>query len=295
MLVSMPTNVSASVLGDDAQVIKIMADVGFDAFDISVERPVEWDKFPNTYVMDLPDFKEHAQYLHDLGQSLGIPCCAAHAPCATSSADPEINEILFHKLVRAAEAAAIVGANAIVVHPILYPANHPLREHQWQLNLDLYRRLLPYARDFGIRVAVENLIEWKNDYRTPGPSMHRHPEEFCRFLDELDSEWFTVCLDFGHAVCSDASIPDMIRTLGKERLYMLHVHDNDLKADHHTVPYLGNIDFDACIKALQDIGFDSVLDFEVNIVRFPKELIRPAARFICETGMNLKQRIQGIL
>lgn len=169
MLVSMPTNVSASVLGDDAQVIKIMADVGFDAFDISVERPVEWDKFPNTYVMDLPDFKEHAQYLHDLGQSLGIPCCAAHAPCATSSADPEINEILFHKLVRAAEAAAIVGANAIVVHPILYPANHPLREHQWQLNLDLYRRLLPYARDFGIRVAVENLIEWKNDYRPPRP------------------------------------------------------------------------------------------------------------------------------
>lgn len=288
MLVTMPTDEFAVSLGSDEKGIPIMAEAGFDGFDFSMERIVSNAQFPYTYVMDRPDYREYARYLRNLGNAHGLSCSVAHAPTVAHLVTPELYAPLLQKIIRAVESSAILGSGILVV--LLLPHRNPLQPVQQEWNFKLFRDLIPFARDFGIKIAMENLIEWP-DHRIDGPSIHRQPEEFRRFFDTLDSEWLTICLDFGHAVCAGADVPAMIRGLGKERIAMLHVHDNDLKADHHGMPYMGRIPMDDCIQALREIGFDGVLDLEVDINRYPPELIPAAARLVCQTGQYLRKRI----
>ena len=63
----------------------------------------------------------------------------------------------------------------------------------------------------------------------------------------------------------------MIRALGGKRVKALHVHDNDLVRDVHTLPFTRKIDWDEVMTALKDIGYDGELTFEADtfLSQFP--------------------------
>ena len=291
MLVSMLTNVTSNRFNSDEYAIRMIKDAGFDAFDIGLEGTIRNDSLPYEYKIDVPNYREKAAALRQLSQELNIPCCSAHGPCKTGHKDKDIYEHMFQQTVRHLEYAAIVGAKAIVVHPIHIMKHYAHREEQMQLNIDMYRRLAAYAKDFGIKVAAENLIE-RNPEGVYVPAVCGTAEEFCRIAD-VDPDWITVCLDIGHSACAGVDVPSLIRELGKERIYMLHVHDNDLKRDQHLMPYQGDANFKEIIQALRDIRFDGILDVEVDLGRFPNELFPPAAKMMCAVGNYLKNQIQA--
>lgn len=291
MLISMLTNVTSYRFNSDEHAIRMIKDAGFDAFDIGLEITRKSGRLPYEYRIEVPDYREKAEALRKLSQELNIPCCSAHGPCLTGHADREIHEHMFRQTVHSMEYAAIVGAKAIVVHPIHIMNHGTHRDEQMQLNIDMYSRLAPYARDFGIKVAAENLIE-----RGPTgdliPAVCGTAEEFCRIVD-VDPDWITVCLDIGHSACAGVDIPALIRALGKERIHMLHLHDNDLKGDLHLLPYQGKVNFAEIVKALRDIQFDGIMDMEVDLGRFPSELFAPTAKLMCTIGNYLKSQIQA--
>ena len=57
--------------------------------------------------------------------------------------------------------------------------------------------------------------------------------------------------------------PELIRTLG-HHLQALHLHDNDGWHDSHAIPFTMDIDFEAVIKALHDIGYTGYFTLEAD-------------------------------
>jgi sugar phosphate isomerase/epimerase len=61
----------------------------------------------------------------------------------------------------------------------------------------------------------------------------------------------------------DTSAVKSIKTLG-HRLGALHVHDNDLHNDSHQIPFSMNIDFEAMVKALSEVGYKGDMTLECD-------------------------------
>jgi len=288
MLVSTQTEVLADRFGD-AQAIRILANAGYDAFDLSLFRMYVDPDYP----MNSPDFRTYAAGLRAVADEAGIVCNQAHAPFPSSTDDPEETELIFKMIVRAMEAAAIVGAKIIVVHPcqhMRYPGNEKALK---EINLAFYKRLIPYAEKFSIQIALENMWQYEVDHVIH--STCASPEEFCEYIDMLDSPWIVGCLDLGHVSLVHENFDHMIHALGKDRLKALHVHDTDFISDLHTMPFMAKMDYHAIAKSLADIGYDGDMTFEADnfLKGIPDALIPEAVRFMVHTGRYLAARMEG--
>lgn len=287
MLLSTQTEALAGLYGEK-EAIRMLAGAGFDGFDLSLFSMFSDPGYP----MNGPEYKEFAASLRRTADECGIVCNQAHAPFASSTGDPDRDKAIFRSIVRSMEGAAIVGAKIIVVHP---KQHLPYRTHIQELremNVAFYRALVPYCQEFGIQVAAENMWQQSPESGRIVPSTCARPEEFCSYLDEIGSPWIVGCLDVGHVALTDEDLGYFIRTMGKERLRALHVHDNDLRADSHTLPFTGKIDFQALTAALRDIGYQGDFTFEAdNFLKiFPRELAPEALGLMAATGRYLARK-----
>ena len=194
------------------------------------------------------------------------------------------------------ECAAMYGASAIVIHPCdcLFPFTEH-RDECLERSYRLYRDLLPYAQEYGLKICTENLIEWNNERHGCLINTYGLAEDFCQVIDAVSPEWMAACLDIGHCTCTGNDPVPMIHALGKKRLFMLHVHDNDGYRDLHQIPYLGNTDWAAVTKALGEIGFDGLLDFECEfpIKTCAEDLIPTYVDLVLKTGASLERQIRA--
>ena len=92
--------------------------------------------------------------------------------------------------------------------------------------------------------------------------------------DMIKSDYKTICMDTGHIneiVCFGApTVPETIRILGKD-ITLLHLHDNEGNYDSHLPPYLmskNNVNWEETFDALDEIGYNGVYNYELNLARF---------------------------
>ena len=148
------TNTIASLQMPLRDKVKLLAEAGFDCYDISLFSGYDQRE------LDGDDYREKAQALRKYADSIGIACNQAHAPFGGIYGTPD-NEEGFAAVVRSMEIAAILGASIIVVHPCQHLNYAESREELFAINLDYYKRLIPYAERFGIKIATENM--WQNN------------------------------------------------------------------------------------------------------------------------------------
>ncbi len=289
MLLSTQTDVLGQRHGDE-QAIALIKTAGFDAYDFSFFQMFG----QKDYWMNQPDFRETAGKLRAEADKLGIVCNQAHAPFASSTGDPARDEEIFSAIVRSMEAAGILGAKNIIVHPVQHLPYVTHAKELKDLNMAFYRKLIPYCEKFGIHVALENMWQHNKAAGRIVDSTCSRPEEFRDYLDELDSPWLTACLDVGHVALTDEDLSLFIHTLGRGHLRALHVHDNDLCVDSHTLPFTLKIDFHALTAALKDIGYQGDFTFEADefLRHLPTELEADALRFMERVGRYLIREIQ---
>lgn len=288
MLLSIQTKTAQRYFGIK-KAVDCLAEAGYDAIDFSFlgEEATELLQSDDN-VGFFKELREHAK-------EKGLIFNQSHAPFGSSFADAEKTEKRFAEIVRAMKYAAVLGAKVIVVHPCqhLTYEDEGVPERLFEINMDFYRRLKPYCEEYGIRVALENMWQSLGMNKISHSTCSR-PEEFIKYLDTLDSEWFTACLDIGHAnlCCEDPA--DFIRALGKKRLGALHVHDVDGTRDLHTLPYFGMGNWDKITKALADIDYRGDFTFESGNfdAEKPKELYVCYERLAVETGRFLINKIE---
>ena len=267
------------------EVIGMIAKAGFDAFDLSLEQANIWGDDPM-------GFAERAKAA---SEKYGIPCNQAHAPFPTGVGDEEKDEIRFNEIVTAMEVASKVGAKTIIVHPKTHLSYlvEENREKLKQLNYEFYKRLIPYCEKFNIKVATENMWQF-DENKVIVDSVCASAEEFSEYIDMLDSPYIVGCLDLGHVVLVRRDLPDMIRKMGKNRIRALHVHDNNLKSDTHTLPYVMNMKYFDTTTALADIGYDDDFTFESDtfFAKLPPALLQDGLNFACAVGRFMVAEIE---
>lgn len=289
MLISTTTSGLSDFYGYDGA-IRILSEAGFEAFDLgffSMNKP--------NCPFNQADYREYAASLRAVADECGIVCNQAHAPFPSTRGD-EGDEQIFESIVRSMEIAAIVGAKCIIVHPVqhlYYPKNI---EQLKEMNLAFYRRLEPYCEKFNIKVALENMWQYHECCR--GHIIHStcaHVEEFCEYLDALNSPWFVACLDIGHAYLVAEDITKMILGLGS-RLQALHVHDTDTIKDLHTLPFWGTQNFDEVTAALAKVRYPGDLTLEVSsfstkIPKNDRDLVVETNRYMAKVAAKLRTMV----
>lgn len=263
--------------------ISILAQAGFDAYDFS------YCDFTGASPVDPDSYMDYAKEIRAHADACGIVCNQAHAPFPSSVGDPIKDKEIFESIVRSIESAAYLGAKIIVVHPCQHLTYAEHAEELFNINVDFYSRLIPYAEKFSIKIATENMWQWNSSAQACTDSTCSRAWEFNKYIDALSSPYLVGCLDIGHASLMGTDIPKFIHEMGNKRIQALHVHETDLKNDNHTLPYLQKINWEEVMKALGEIDYQGDLTFESGVFTrsFPSELSLAAETFQCQVGRQL--------
>lgn len=283
LLLSTQTLLPAKKFGLE-KAIDLICDAGFEAIDLSmfdILKP-QSEFFGDGYL-------EFAKQLKQKANSRGVIFNQAHAPFPSYKVgDNDYNKAILPALKKSIEIAATVGAEQIVVHPTY------LEEGKKEFNMNFYKSLEPLCREYGIKIALENMFS--RDKENPKqiiPNVCSIAEEFKDYVTSLNPEYFTACLDIGHCGLVGEDVSHTIETLG-EHLTALHIHDNDGIRDLHTLPFTQSIDFSAVAKSLKKIGYKGDLTLEADefIGRMPTELFPDALKLMCSAAKKLKSMIE---
>jgi sugar phosphate isomerase/epimerase len=246
-----------------------VAQHGFEAIELFATR-THFDYHNPAAVADLQ------QWLADAGLELH----GVHAPVTDSyiggrwglpltlaSADPDSRAAAVAEAEEALFVARRIPIQVLVVHLGLprtqSPAPGDNSRDGARRSVEALQRL---ASPLGVRVAVEVI---PNELSRAGSLVH--------FVEEdLDAPEVGVCLDFGHAHM-DGDLLDAIETVSGH-VITTHVHDNNGRTDDHLVPFDGTIDWPAAMTAVQKIGYDQTLLFEIAAHGSPKETLVRAQR-----------------
>jgi len=226
--------------------------------------------------------------LKEYANQKGIAICQAHAPFPSSYVDQEKTDVRFVQIVQGMKNASYLGAPMIVVHPCCH-LDYSVdgnAEKLFEYNLAFYRRLIPYARDFGIRIAIENIGRI---------SVTSTPERLSKLYDALNDPVFTVCFDVGHCLLQGVDPAESIVKLGNRLVNgCTHVHDNCADKDTHTLPFYGNVDWESVMKALADIGYKGDLNYEAAgfVKNIPTELRPDGLEYMAKVGHYLVGRFE---
>jgi sugar phosphate isomerase/epimerase len=125
------------------------------------------------------------------------------------------------------------------------------------------------AAPLGVQIAVEVI---PNELSRAGSLVHFVEED----VEGLEGRPVGICLDFGHAHM-DGDLIDAIETVS-EHFVTAHVHDNRGRADDHLVPFEGTIDWPAALTAIQKVGYEGPMMFELSGHGPAKEMLARARK-----------------
>ena len=206
------------------------------------------------------NWETYVKELAHLGADCGVVFRQSHLPYYDIFRLPEPDKTMERLIERSIIASSMLGVRWAVTHPgTFYEAYNLSREK----NLSYYARHLERAKAYGIGICLENDFGY-----LPGT---RHPL-YCADIRELtdlvdafgDPAHLGICYDFGHAnLCPGVDHNENLKTIGP-RLKTLHVQDNHGSSDEHLLPFHGNIDWQACMEGLWEIGYGGDLTYEIQ-------------------------------
>ena len=240
----------------EKEAIRIVAKAGFDAYDLSLFDMGRFDWDTNQMIRSNHPFQTHEylKYVRELkkiADDHGIICNQSHAPF------PIYCKEIWDLQKRAIECTAEAGGEICVIHPDNYKSAEE--------NAQMYREILPFAKDHGVKIATENMWNWNSEKNEAAPAACSDPESFLAHLNVINDPYFVACLDIGHAEMRGlgTSAPELIQALGGH-LQALHLHDNDRWHDSHTLPFTMDIDYGAVAAALKKVGYAGFLTLEAD-------------------------------
>ncbi len=264
----------------DLTAVRMICEAGFDGIDYSLFHLTK----ENCTLM-APCYEQRAKKLLEIASFYGKTFEQTHAPFPTvRPGDSKYNTRCTDAVRRCFEICAILGIKVCVMHPDVLS-----RTNRFDRNVELFTSLLPYAKEYGVNIALENLYGGYNPFsrkRVCRNTVCSTPQALCRLVDALDADYFSACVDVGHCRLVGVNPARMIRTVGGKRLTALHIHDNDFKFDRHVAPYQGKINWSEVLEALAEIDYKGNFTFEADnfLKPLPNDAIAPALKYLNGLG-----------
>ena len=258
--------------------IKYAKELGIEAVDYGFEYLYNAQKYANgeRYPrVELPE-KEFVSTFSDLKQACeqyDVEISQIHAPFPVYfEDDAKLTDYSLSFIEKMIAASAYLSCKQFVLHPH-QDAWHPHQNEKWiKMNIEMYSRLIPKAKEYGVTICLENLQCVENDEIIGG--ICADPDETCYLIDTLNTiageKVFGFCLDIGHLNSCGLDLYSFMIKVG-DRITALHIHDNDGKSDAHLIPYSQvkdqwgehlALDWESFIKGLKNINYKGCLSFE---------------------------------
>ena len=233
------------------EAIRRTAAAGFDGIDI-------WGGRPHAYRRDLSE-RELAtlrRLIRDEGLAVAsfIPAQFRY-PTSLCSLNETIRQDSVRYIQDSIETAAALGSPIVSVCP-----GHTLHGQSKEDGIERLSESLWAITEFAARHNIRIAIEPADKYET---DLLFTCADTLRLIEQLGYKNLGVLLDNGHAYVVDESAADAVRLLG-DRLFHVHVDDNDGMRDQHLVPGDGDFDFPPFIEALRAVGYDGYLAAELT-------------------------------
>lgn len=281
--------------------ISYIKSCGFEAVDFGLatifKKTFDAENLTSFYDKSLEELFEHYTALKTSTEKQGISISQAHGlfPIYYPGEDVK-NRYMLEVTKKMIAVCGFLGCKAIVVHPYSHPDLKKDEEHE--INLIFYRQLIPTAKQYGVKVCLENLYNWRKKHIEGGCT---DAGEACWYIDTLNAETeediFGFCLDVGHANMMGKNLYQYITTLGK-RITVLHIHDNDGINDGHMMPYTQTslpVDWEGFLRGLKEIEYDGPLAFETFLVtrQMPDEVEPEVLKLISAIGKYFRKRLES--
>ena len=175
---------------------------------------------------------------------------------------------------KALDAAAQLGCPTIVCPEYgaqvpLPLFNHPARPTQEQHELLI--EYLTFVADYAEKNGSVALIEPINRYET---RFFYTLEDGKNIIDEVGKSNLYLLADFFHMNLEEVSIPEAIRTYGKD---VMHVHLGD---SNRFLPGQGHIDFKSGFAALKEMGYERFMALECSVTGDPDIVLPQCIQFL---------------
>jgi len=276
----------------------VAKEAGFEALDFNIN-----DRYPGKFInakeksaffsQDIETILKSFASVKEAIEKTGVVLDQAHAsfPLYIDNCE-EMNDHLIMVVDKMCAVCQYLGCPAIVVHPW----SSFDKEKEREVNLNMYRRMIPSGKKYGVKLCLENMFMSKSGTGYVGGAC-AEAEEAAWYIDTLNAEagfdCFGYCFDLGHANLCKRNIRDELNIIG-HRLTCLHLHDNNSTIDQHFAPMTQRkTDWDGLIAGLRDINYRGTLSFEtfVSMQKYPKELVPAMLKYTARVGQYLRDKI----
>lgn len=152
--------------------------------------------------------------------------------------------------------AASLGADAVAMHIPTEPDEVGQRDLYWARLRKTFDAIEPFARERGVRIAIENL--GNNNFDT-----------IERAFEFYGPDYVGLCYDSGHGNMTGNGL-DRLDGM-KDRLVVVHLHDNHGEEDEHLRPFLGTVDWERLAALIAASAYDKPISMEISQPRHPGE------------------------
>ena len=205
--------------------------------------------------------EEQLEYI----KKLGLNVIFAHLGYQNINAiweDGEVGDGLVNRFINDIKICKENGINLVIMHVTTKFVAPKYNE----IGLNRIKKIVDYAKELDVKVAFENLkIKGYIDY----------------IIKNIDNDNVGICYDAGH--CHAHFKDEFDWDLFKNKIFAIHLHDNDGKDDQHLLPYDGNIDWKDVINKLKEVNYSGPVTMELCYRReylniTPEEFYKKAYR-----------------
>lgn len=190
---------------------------------------------------------------------------------------------------------AALGGDAVVMHAYPPTADPALSQYNDFIFEQLCRSLddlQPYAMARGIKIALENLIDFAG-VRSGAIQAAEAADNFeliRRVYERYEPAYIGFCYDSGHAILGYSRMDRLAPLM--ERLAVLHLHDNDGQRDLHLLPFAGAVDWTLAAALIASSPYDKPLSYEVSIHNTGHTDTQPFLNQAYQAGMQVTAMVQ---
>jgi sugar phosphate isomerase/epimerase len=205
-------------------------------------------------------------------------------PLCPDRAEAEVYVEHLKKVIRAAELLGVGVVNTFI-------GRDPQRsiDENWPVFLAVWRPLVQFAEEHGVKIAIENCpMFFTSDEWPGGKNLAHSPAVWRRMFQDIPSPSFGLNYDPSHLVWQQM---DYVRPILEFHERIFHVHAKDAKVERHRLddvgilatplayhrpklPGLGDVAWGRLISALSDVGYRGPVCIEVEDRAFEPELER---------------------
>ncbi len=202
--------------------------------------------FKNVFVQWYDENWEHSQIEQvEMCKKLGLNIIFAHLGYQNINSIWEEGEIGDKEVERYKKDIKDCHENGIPM-VVMHLTSKKIAPMYGEIGLNRIRKIVEYAKKLNMKVAFENTkIKGYLEY----------------VLDNIKDDNVGICFDAGHY---HVHFDDEFNfELFKNRIFAVHLHDNDKSADLHLLPFDGTINWEYVINKLKECNYNGPITMEL--------------------------------